>query len=200
MLRSYDLAPQERVQAAQAIYKEGKRLETLSTQLLELYVYQNEEIALQPIFLPAWKRELENSLHFLSEKYSVAVKVAFPKETILGNPTLLASLLCNLADNAMKASKAGDTVSVGAEAGEHTVRLFVRDTGVGIDPQHLPHLTDPFYREDKARSRALGGAGLGLSLCKEIASLHETSLSIVSEKGKGTEVSFSLRKAGDSHA
>ena len=59
----------------------------------------------------------------------------------------------------------------------------------------MKFLTEPFYREDKSRSRKLGGAGLGLSLCKEIAMLHDTELCFESEKGKGTTVSFILKKA-----
>ena len=72
--------------------------------------------------------------------------------------------------------------------------MWVQDNGRGIPKEHIPYLTEAFYREDKARSRALGGAGLGLSLCEKIARLHKTKLQFESEKGKGTRVFFSLQK------
>ena len=66
-----------------------------------------------------------------------------------------------------------------------------------LGTENIKLLTEPFYREDKSRSRKFGGAGLGLSLCKEIASLHNTDLCFESEKGIGTTVSFELRKGGE---
>ena len=72
-------------------------------------------------------------------------------------------------------------------------RFYVKDEGRGIQSEHLPYLTEAFYREDKARSRNQGGAGLGLTLCEDICRIHGTTLTFESEVGQGTLVYFDLK-------
>ena len=78
-------------------------------------------------------------------------------------------------------------------------RLAVIDTGCGIPAEAVPHLTEPFYRVDKARARADGGSGIGLALCAEIAAAFGTKLNFASEVGAGTTVSLTLPKGGPRH-
>jgi two-component system phosphate regulon sensor histidine kinase PhoR len=75
------------------------------------------------------------------------------------------------------------------------VRLTVSDEGEGIAPEHIPRLTERFYRADPSRSRALGGTGLGLAIVKHIVERHRGSLTIESEMGKGTDVHILLPAA-----
>ena len=196
MLDVYELTDSERGEAARAIYGEARRLENLSLRLLELYVYRNEKAAdIRKTELYGVGRQLESSLGNLSVKYAAPLRVSLPDTAVMADKTLLLSLLYNLADNAFKASENGGEVSIyGAEEGE-TVRITVKDSGKGIAKENLKMLTQPFFREDKSRSRKLGGAGLGLSICEAIAKLHGTALDFKSEPGKGTEVSFILKKA-----
>lgn len=197
MLKSYSLEPEEQRQASEAIYKEAKRLEQLSMQMLELMVIKQEQVTMKPVNLMELKVNLERTLHFLAEKYQISFVVDFPQGYAKGNSTLLLSLFYNLADNAFKASESGGVVMICGFLMEHKVKFFIKDNGRGIREEHMEHLTEPFYREDKARSRAQGGAGLGLALCKEIAERHSTELVFESEVGKGTKVSFELLLAGD---
>ena len=74
----------------------------------------------------------------------------------------------------------------------------VKDYGVGISEEDLPRVAEEFYMVDKSRSRSMGGAGLGLSICNEIAKLHGSTLEIVSEVGKGTDISFTVSLADNS--
>lgn len=194
MLCSYELNVNERREASYAIYNEAKRLEKLSLQLLDLYVLQNEEIETQRISLLSIEEQLYTTCKYISEKYSVALRVNFNDETVIANRELLLSLLYNLIDNAVKASPEKSTVRVFSKNINGRIYIFVKDSGRGIAKENLKMLTEPFYREDKSRSRKQGGAGLGLSLCKEIASLHLTKLHFSSIKDKGTTVSFSLKK------
>jgi two-component system phosphate regulon sensor histidine kinase PhoR len=105
----------------------------------------------------------------------------------------LAQILINLADNAVKHTPAGGTVTIRARAldGER-VELAVSDTGVGIPPADLPRITERFYRVDKARSRELGGTGLGLAIVKHLVLAHGGELTIESDEGRGTTVRFTL--------
>src|SRR5262249_7073598 len=77
-------------------------------------------------------------------------------------------VLINLLGNALRYTPSGGTVRVSAERGDGAVAFHIADTGTGIAPEHLPHLFERFYRVDKARSRALGGSGIGLTIAKAI--------------------------------
>lgn len=196
MLRFYDLDETEKDQAAKAIYNEAKILEKLSLQLLDLYVYQNENVEMEVLNLFEVGEQLMSTLKYLSEKYDVSYSIDFEREVVCANSVLLLSLLYNLADNAFKASQPQTSVKIYSKVTPSAVQIYVEDEGRGIAKENIMFLTEPFYREDKSRSRNLGGAGLGLALCKEIATLHGTELVFESEKNKGTRVSFSLSKGG----
>jgi heavy metal sensor kinase len=117
----------------------------------------------------------------------IALSIAgSPAVTLKADEDLLLQLLLNLLDNAIKYTPQGGQVTVGWNLHGRQVELWVRDTGIGIASEHLPHLFDRFYRVDKARSRAEGGAGLGLSICRWIAEAHGGSISAASAPGQGT--------------
>lgn len=113
---------------------------------------------------------------------------------ILGDPVLVKQLLHNLIGNAMKYGRADTpvTVTLAATRSGTMANLLVEDEGEGIAPEHIPRLTERFYRVDSGRSRALGGTGLGLSLVKHIVDRHRGHLSIASTQGKGTRVTVLL--------
>jgi heavy metal sensor kinase len=114
-----------------------------------------------------------------------------PPVTVQGDEDLLLQLLLNLLDNAINYTPSGGKVTAGWSIDGSQVSLWVHDTGVGIASEHLPHIFDRFYRVDKARSRAEGGVGLGLSICRWIAEAHGSSISVESLPGKGS--TFTIR-------
>ena len=99
-----------------------------------------------------------------------------------GDPDLLLSFLTNLIDNACKASPPGSLIRLTGTASG----IFVKDEGIGIPQDEISRITEPFYMVNKSRSRKQGGAGLGLSLCLQIARLHGGRLEIRSTPEKGT--------------
>jgi len=121
-----------------------------------------------------------------------------PDVTLEADEDLLLQLLLNLLDNAVKYTPAGGQVTVGWNVDGRHVDLRIRDTGIGIASEHLPHIFDRFYRADKARSRAEGGAGLGLSICRWIVEAHGGSISVESALGKGT--AFTVKLPLNDHA
>jgi signal transduction histidine kinase len=124
-----------------------------------------------------------------AEENQVALRLEQPSTApalVLGDEMLLSEATLILVDNAIKYNKPGGNVSLTVESDPHQVRLRVRDTGVGIDAEHLAHLGERFYRPDKARSRELGGAGLGLSIARSIAGAHSGALSLTSVPDQGT--------------
>ena len=101
-----------------------------------------------------------------------------------GDPDLVATVLRNVVDNAVKYSAAGaEPVRVALEERDGQARVTVRDSGPGIPPADLPRIFDPFYRVDRSRSRGTGGYGLGLSLCKSIVAAHGGSIAVESAVG-----------------
>jgi heavy metal sensor kinase len=115
-----------------------------------------------------------------------------PDLTLQADQDLLLQLLLNLLDNAIKYTPSGGRITAGWGINGKQVELWVRDTGVGIAPEHLPRIFDRFYRVDKARSRADGGSGLGLSICRWIAEAHGGSISVESIPGQGSTFTVHL--------
>lgn len=109
--------------------------------------------------------------------------------TVAGDSTQLTQLLTNLVTNALRYGRSGTPVRVRLDdAGPDMIRLSVIDQGDGIAPEHLPRLTERFYRVDASRSRSVGGTGLGLAIVKHIALRHRGRLDIRSTLGEGTSV------------
>ena len=130
-----------------------------------------------------------------SREHAIDVKVEAGLPDILADRDQLLQVLVNLVSNAFKYSRAGSTVHIGAASAEEGVTVSVRDDGDGIEPEHLPRLTERFYRVDTGRSRRLGGTGLGLAIVKHIVERHRGRLEIRSVVGKGTTVSVILPAA-----
>lgn len=127
-----------------------------------------------------------------------------PDLFIQGYPDHLIRLFLNLLDNAVKNTPDEGSVGVQALTFSSMVQVTLRDSGVGIPSEHLPHLFERFYRVEKSRSRALGGTGLGLAIAQEIVHRHHGTISVASQPGLGT--TFTIRfpchrdAAADSHA
>jgi two-component system phosphate regulon sensor histidine kinase PhoR len=121
---------------------------------------------------------------------------ADPDLLVLGNENELRSALSNLVFNAVKHTPPGSRVQVVWRDSEPGPVFSVQDNGPGIAPEHIPRLTERFYRIDKARSRASGGTGLGLAIVKHVLSRHDAGLGIASELGDGT--TFTCRFPGES--
>lgn len=111
------------------------------------------------------------------------------RHDLLGSTKELHSAFSNLVSNAVRYTPAGGRITLRWESGEGGARLSVIDTGPGISPQHLPRLTERFYRISTSRSRDTGGTGLGLSIVKHVLQLHQARLEISSELGVGSTFS-----------
>jgi heavy metal sensor kinase len=103
-----------------------------------------------------------------------------------GDRTRLQQVIVNLIDNAIKYTQTGGTVGVSVHSEGNSAVLEVSDDGPGIPAHALPHVFERFYRADKARSRANGGAGLGLSIVKAICAAHNAEVKVSSQEGRGT--------------
>ncbi len=193
LLRSKNLSEDESLEAANYIFSEGKRLENLSLKLLDLLVARNEH----PEFVQSSPAEL--ALHAAElmrptfEERGITLRLDCEDGICMLEPTLVTSLLINLLDNARKAMDNGGEILVTSYMTDEGCVFLVEDQGKGIPEEEIGKITDAFYRVDKSRSRSLGGVGLGLSLCSEIAIAHGGTITFEQAEPSGTRVRVSLK-------
>lgn len=188
-----NLSAEDRHESVRAIQQETARMVKIVDGLLLLAEVQSAQ--------PAQEQKValnEIVLEELSRAKTVAGKRKIVVDrledlVISGDTHRLKQLLANLVDNAIKYTSEQGTIALSLFKDGEWARLEVADTGIGIAPEHLPHLSDRFYRVDKARSRASGGTGLGLAIVKGIAEQHGGKVSAVSELGKGSTFSVWLK-------
>jgi two-component system phosphate regulon sensor histidine kinase PhoR len=167
---------------------------SLSRIELNAHLQPNTPVDLAPIV-----RQVVDGLQTLARDRGVEIKVVSPPDTltVLGDRDELIRALENLVENALKYGAAGKRLDITLARGQTRggtpeVRIAVRDYGPGISPEHLPRLTERFYRVDVADSRAQGGTGLGLALVKHVLNRHAGRLTIESTLGQGATFTMHL--------
>jgi signal transduction histidine kinase len=179
----------DRRMAVNYIHEHVARLDLLSGKLMELLYLKNEEITLQPVKIEtlfAYVEQMER--HNLEAKQITLVKEC-GAERIYGDSTLLQTLLMNLVENSIKASGNGGEIHLKSYSQQRGIVIEVMDYGKGIPDKDIEKITEAFYVVDKSRSKELGGIGLGLSICSQIARLHHARLHIESKEHEYTKVS-----------
>ncbi len=169
---------------------EAERMSRLVRDLL-LLAQADAGVTLQrtPIEMDGLLLEVYRQGRIIAEQTGSSVTVRLGAEdqaTVMGDTDRLRQLLLNLVENGIKYTAPGGSVTLGLERTDTWVRVSVRDTGVGIPAEDVPHVFERFYRVDKARSREKGGTGLGLSIAQWIAQAHGGRLEVESEVGVGT--------------
>ena len=204
-----DTAARERFLAI--MDQHGKRMARLVEDLLSLSrIEMNEHTPpTDAVPIPPLLANVHNTLAWRAERRGVTVVVEAEDDLppVIGDGDELTQVFLNLVDNAIKYGDADGTVSVTAHlaaeaqaagwmAGrDGAVSVSVADRGAGIPREHLPRLTERFYRVDKARSRELGGTGLGLAIVKHIVNRHRGALAIDSTPGEGSTFTVHLQPA-----
>ncbi|MGH7205677.1 MAG: ATP-binding protein [Nitrospiraceae bacterium] len=171
-----------------------ERLITLTRSLLTLAKFTGDRppVQLVPLALEPLVRDLVDELIILADDRRIRLSLeAQPVPQVLGDALWLKQALINLLDNALRYTPSGGAVTIRlGVVGDH-VAIDVEDTGHGIEPDHLPHLFERFYRTDWARAKDSGGTGLGLPIVKEIAEAHSGTITVDSQPDKGSV--FTLR-------
>ena len=186
LLKHTRLSEDERIDAISSILDNVKRMQHVSQKLLDMALTRETAIEWHTVNLQTLFETVADSQNTRQIEKNLKVIIDRHVDSIQGDFVLLQTLLINLLDNAVKASRESGNVYLSAYFQEGSVVLEVRDEGCGMAKEHLQRVFEPFYRTDKARSRKEGGAGLGLALCKQIAEAHHATLRIASELGQGT--------------
>lgn len=193
LLRSHELSDTELREAANYVFTEGRRLELLSLKLLDLIVLKRRDFTLTASSIHDIITQIVRLIKPVVIKLGINVTYKCEEGLCMIEPDLVKSLILNLADNARKALKSGGEIYIESRNLPDGCLIRVADNGKGIPDSELSKITEAFYRVDKSRSRAEGGVGLGLSLCSEIVSLHNGTISFESVLGKGTIVTVTLK-------
>jgi len=188
-----NLSEEDRQESLRALEAEGARMARIVNDLLVLAevesgpLEQQQTVSLKDMILDAQDRAL-----LLAGERQIVIGRQ-DDLWVKGDAHKLEQLIGNLVGNAIKYTPDGGTITLSLFQEGDWARLEVTDTGIGIPPEHLPHIFDRFYRVDKARSRAGGGTGLGLAIVKGIVLQHGGKVEVTSELGKGSTFTVWLR-------
>lgn len=194
--------PEEYIKTLTSVREEAKKLERVIDNLLFLsridsrdYRRSFENVHLDEIFLEVF----EKTTALANEKELAYVLEKIERVFIQGDSILLSRLLMNLVDNAIKYTLPGGQIKISLKNTGEKARFTIHDTGIGIPENAIPFIFNRFYRVDQSRSQRNEGAGLGLSIVRKIADIHQAEVDIHSQLNEGTtaSVSFPLSTAAN---
>lgn len=170
------------------IGNEAERLQRTTEKLLSLSrLDSGTGVSFERVDLSVIVEKTLHPLKLLAESGGVTIATELQRGCfIYGSEDLLYSIAFNLAENGIKYNLPGGSVHITTSHSDDSVTLLVRDTGIGVPEEDIPHIFSRFYRVDKARSRAHGGSGLGLSIVYDAVKLHGGDVSVNSTPGEGS--------------
>ncbi|MFM7562440.1 MAG: sensor histidine kinase [Planctomycetota bacterium] len=181
-------SPAEYQAALQTIQRSGQRMKELVEDLLVLARANSGRLELrkEPTDLKRLAEEAAQLLKPLADAEGVRLEVSGSHVEQSVDPARLNQALVNLIGNGIKYNRPGGTVSVEVSSDSGIATIRIKDTGEGIPAESLPHLFEPFYRVDAARSRETGGSGLGLAITRRLVNAHGGEIAVTSEVGAGS--------------
>jgi len=187
---------EERARCAAMIVREVERLNRLTNDLLDLSRIESGAVRLnlQPVDMAELIREAVASFETQIRGRGVLVELDLPGNLpmVRGDADRLHQVLLNLLSNAIRFNRPQGKIAVLARSGDGGVRVEVKDTGLGIAPEALPHIWERFRRADPSRAREEGGTGLGLAIVRSIITAHGGTVSVESSLGEGSVFSFTV--------
>ncbi|NLB17082.1 MAG: PAS domain-containing sensor histidine kinase [Clostridiales bacterium] len=191
MVKEEDVKP-----FASKIRAESARISSLVEDIIDLTKLDNggSKMSWEDCDLFKIAENAADSLETAAAVMHIDLSVEGESAPIRGVPQLLYSIVYNLCDNAIKYNKYGGSVSVYIEVSQYEIKLQIKDTGIGIPRSSLDRIFERFYRVDKSRSKEVGGTGLGLSIVKHAVLIHNGTINVESELGKGTVFTITLPK------
>lgn len=193
LLIKKNVSDENRTEYVGIIKEEASRMRVLSGKLMELITVGEANIEWKREEMKQLFEEIESSLKVVAYNQKMDLSCEAEEGRMVIDKELFKSLLYNLVDNAIKASREGGKIQVCGYFEEQEFVVIVEDEGVGIPKDELEKIIEAFYMVDKVRGRARGGAGLGLALCTEIVQLHRGTMKFDSEQNHGTRVTIRMK-------
>ena len=190
--------PESRVEAANIMHDEIERLAGLIDNLLSITKIETGQISVerQRLRLRDFLQDTFDVASRSEKAHELTFEIDLPPDvpSIMADKDLLRIAINNLLTNAVKYSRPGGVVTMDCEETEQTIRILVRDTGIGIAADEQARIFDRFYRSEDAEARQRSGHGLGLSLARDIVQLHHGTLTVNSTPGEGSEFVIEIWK------
>lgn len=182
--------PNDVVHIAQQIRHNADRLLSLITDIIQLSELDHRELPrkLEPIDLLTIAKECVHEQTTIAAQEGISLSCNGDSAIITADRVLIREMLDNLVQNAIMYNVENGTVDVSVQKENGRPFVSVKDTGIGISPEHQARIFERFYRVDKSRSRETGGTGLGLAIVKHIADIHSAEIQLTSVLGEGTEI------------
>lgn len=195
MLKNGIVAPDDIKGFGADINKEAERLLSLVNDIIKLSELDEGTVGeTERVDLYKTAKEAAKSLAKIAEKRGVTLEVTGETAEISAGESLIFEMIYNLCDNAVKYNKENGSVTVNVGNKDGAAFVTVKDTGIGIAPEHTERVFERFYRVDKSRSKQSGGTGLGLSIVKHIAASFGGTITLNSTLGEGTEITVTFNK------
>ena len=184
-------------QRLQSCHEETVRLSKIVSGLEALARYDGENLVLNKVFFDVGELigTIARSFEKERENKNIALTVNAGEQQLFADKDLVAQMMSNLLSNALKYTPKEGRVEISTAGNAQTVLIAVKDTGIGISKEDLPHIFERFYRADISRSRSTGGFGIGLAIVKSLAEAHGGTISAISEPGLGSEFVLQLPRA-----
>ncbi len=191
--------PEKQRKFIKKAYRQAVRLNNLLTDLIDISRIESGEMKMtfEPFNVHSWLQKIVAEQSETAAEHKVTISLANKNNEqlqVLGDRHRLTQAVLNLVTNAIKYNVENGTVQLGYHIKKDVVEIYISDTGRGIEAKHIPRIFERFYRVDKERSRKVGGTGLGLAIVKHIIEAHHGAVSVESEIGIGTRISFKLHK------
>ena len=188
-LQDMKLDARQRARYLNLMAEQANSMQRLVDDLLTLSTLESEQAARADnsfAILPLLLEVSADAKALSGNRHRIDLDFATPA-IVTANRDELASAFGNLVSNAVRYTPDGGTITLGWHVDDEGRGAFsVTDTGIGISPEHIPRLTERFYRVDRSRSRATGGTGLGLAIVKHVLLRHQAALDVTSELGSGS--------------
>ncbi len=194
LLMDENLPDEQRAGYAKVIQSETDRLSSLTKQLLLLTSLDQMMSPLKPVRFSVSDqlKEAVRKYRWLLEDKQISLSMEIEDAELTGDPAFLEKVWENLLSNALKYTDEYGTIDIMLTCDESSVTVLIRDTGIGIAEENIDRIFNRFYREDDSRTQAAEGTGLGLSIVKQVVELHSGTITVASEKGKGTAFTITL--------
>lgn len=190
-----NISETEKEECMKFIMEESDRMLKMSYTLLDMAKLRGSELEKSHISIMDMCEKIEKHIEPKLKEKNIQFTKHIAAEIMYGNEILLTSLISNLIINGTNACEKNGKIDLSIYENEKEYKIVVIDNGCGMTAEEAKHILEPFYRVDKARSRDNGGTGLGLSLCNQIAKVHNGNIAFETKKGEGTKVIVSVRKA-----
>lgn len=190
LLEDESFTEEEKLKSINTIQKEVERMETIVKEITRLSIIdgKNYQLDIEKLDLNLVVKESIPIISIEAEKKNIQIQIdSLQKEVfIMGDKEKVKEVIINLLDNAIKFTNEG-FIKISTSQNKNYVSLIIEDTGIGIDPEDMPHIFERFYRGEKSRSKNSSGLGIGLSIVKELLYMQNGKIEVESKKSKGSK-------------